>query len=324
MISLTKEEKEQIETVKRISESVLESYRLLMKLEIEGKINTSEYGSVLSCLLSSKELENNLLVNLYYSFKNVDNLLKYILDNLHLELTSVESLTKISEKDLPYRRLANLIAREAAKNKRPEDLGIEEITNLMFGISARNVSLLISFNDRDNLCFILNKLEEKINSPFYKEIRDNLIKVKYTLLYTEEVISELLDDKTKKIVIPNEIYFYGSFLADKLKIGYNTYQIIKKDYGIDLAVEQLHEILATKDYEYNIKENRVTLELREIFLRLALQLITPEEVTNSNQAFHEIIERDNLEDTTSAEFIRDAYRKYKNDQASIKTLTLKG
>lgn len=334
---LTKDDIEKLESAISISESILDTYKLLADLEINDKYNTTEYINAMKCLNSSRALETSLLEIIIKDKRKSVASLNYIENKYKVNpATNLDDiLLCMNDKDRSKLRVARKI-RDVIMEKEEDVISllppelqeflkencIEDATKTEIK-DVRTIITSIKTLNTDNISFILNKLENKINSPFYKSIKNELIKIKYLIIYMNEEESGLLKESSNVINKPTEIFFTGEFVLGLNKMDSEFLKLLRISYSLSESLKQIKNLLAITDRDYQSLDKQLETEIREIILRLTLQYMTEEDLELTNDTCHNIIDAKEYTETIIADKIISAYKSYNKDKASIRRISLK-
>lgn len=148
-------------------------------------------------------------------------------------------------------------------------------------------------------------LQEYIDKEKNMTIKNQLIKTKYNIIFTNKVIFYNLI--SNGFMAPNDLYITSDFWANLLQFIDEVYYPVKNAKGIVLW-GYAGTLVEMPDSDYNDLSKRFTSILKQCFLKSAFMIMDEDTIAQSNDKFHELID--------SKEFIV----KYPNNSISINSV----
>lgn len=165
-------------------------------------------------------------------------------------------------------------------------------------------------------CFLVI-LEKLIESPFYEEMKEQLILVKYRLLFLcERIEKDLLE---KDFEVSSTIYLQAPCIAQMKDI--NFYDSCIKDMACESIEDQTHILLQQFDDHILSSLSKKTLAtLRCCILRMNLLALDQKTVMEKYGRFHSMIKKKQYLKTRTSnsqieKMIQSAYQQYKDDKS---------
>ncbi len=325
--------KELINEIKIISKSIEELYIELIEKELKNIDN----ASTLEKLKTATKLEDSLYDKMPKDTKTLI-MLKNDLIKETKDIRMIELYTKMGKYELSDYRVLNEIERTLLEDQKyvmyqfmPDELkGLFDLGTVNFGFLTDapifEAQKLYNSLESDIIEILLSVLENKINSPFYKNIKEDLIKSRYGILFMNKNIEQ--NHIKNNYQINDEVYLGYKLTADFYNLSQEVINPAIDSYICEQVADKIGLLLEYTDNEYEKKDTKVITEVISSYLRSALQLASINIVNETNEEFHNIL--DNPEYTPflsdknkSIEVIISAYKNYKMDKTKIRTLSLK-
>lgn len=176
--------------------------------------------------------------------------------------------------------------------------------------------------ERDYNTVFLNTLNEYINDKKYKNIKNELLKLKYNLIFTNT--KNEADLLTSNLIIPEECYLYSRIFAEYNRIKINEYVFFKNKFYSWRLIKQLEKFLM-KDIDTNNILPETLLYLCSI--RALLTLIDKKTI---NDVKGELIDftssysyiRHKEHNNKAEKLVIDAFNEREKEKIKVKTLSI--
>lgn len=235
------------------AKTLLNLYKKLTELKIEGKDKTEEYSVVVSLLESAIRFENDKIEKIDFNDENLGDLYELILEHINVDKPLTINDTLTNDDILIYTRMHN-IAEDIDYNKRdskakdiPKNNLNEIIASLIIETDERETKFSHAFQSYAgfNIIYIIN---QAIKSTKNQDTREFLIRLLFSSIYVNPIYEEFFK-KSKSISQPINISLYLSVL-------------IEDDYSKDNLMEDImYNII-----DYTIKEIEIEINKKDIDL----------------------------------------------------------
>lgn len=335
---LTKPDYEDIRILTAVSESIWESYQALASLEIAGKKETSEYQRVMEELRSTMGMEPTLYGRLGNSFPKLSSIISYLrpMQNRDSKKDRLETILEGQNSNMVIERISKKIDSSLSiKDEMKQDIksmigeleldendemveqlskSLEDGANFMNGYMAVAESMEV-----DKYACFLSVLKKMIESPFYRDVREQLIMIKYRMAFVCGKIEEMMLRQNFE-VFP-QVYLQTSCIGQMEKQGEFTTTMVLVKSSVQTIRKQTDMLLS--DYDNIVllsKDKKVEALVRVCMLRAGLMLLPSECVSMENERFHDTIDsreymQEHPQNSEIEEMIMGAYRQYKNDRS---------
>lgn len=312
-MKLNQEVKKLIDELIKVNQNIYSLYEKLYNLELENKIDSLEYLTILSYIKMVKE---ELEVDLYNKFISLDyevksNILDYLKkkeSNL-IDLKSNLRITNSILYDLKYSFSTHVVADVFDKVFDEFNLNSdfkESIDNSVYSCSEVHTTLE---SDLNNLT--LHFLEDEIQKSSDKK---SLLKTKYDFIFTKkEYEDELIGNNFKPSIYP-KVFTCGQL------------------YNLDLdfiknVVDRYLNILLLREFNDILGKNNSKKQLiyKKAYIRSLFTLMSEEELENQNYIFNELLENEEYikeypNNQENEEILRRLFRNINNDKKKVFTL----
>lgn len=232
------------------AKSLLNLYRKLAELKIEGKDNTEEYYLILSLLENAIRYENAKIEKINFNDETLLKLYELILE--HISIDNPININRLLTEDdsLIYIRMHN-IGEDIDYNKRDYDYPDGNFLENLFSLVLKQDEIDTKFNHAFqsyvgfNIIYVINKA---INYIKDNETRDFLIKLLFSSIYINPTYEEFFK-RTMDISMPINISIYLSSL-------------ISEDY----SHKQLMDDIMYNLVEFTVDEIETELNKRDVDL----------------------------------------------------------
>ncbi len=335
---LTKPDYEDIRILTAVSESIWESYQALASLEITGKKETSEYQRVMEELRSTMGMEPTLYGRLGNSFPKLSSIISYLrpMQNRDSKKDRLETILEGQNSNMVIERISKKIDSSLSiKDEMKQDIksmigeleldendemveqlskSLEDGANFMNGYMAVAESMEV-----DKYACFLSGLKKMIESPFYRDVREELIMIKYRMAFVCGKIEEMMLRQNFE-VLP-QVYLQTNCIGQMEKQGEFTTTMVLVKSSVQTIRKQTDMLLS--DYDNTVlsnKDKKVEALVRVCMLRAGLMLLPGECVSSENERFHDTIDsseyiQEHPQNSEIEEMIMRAYRQYKNDRS---------
>lgn len=312
-MKLNQEVKKLIDELIKVNQNIYSLYEKLYNLELENKIDSLEYLTILSYIKMVKE---ELEVDLYNKFISLDyevksNILDYLKkkeSNL-IDLKSNLRITNSILYNLKYSFSTHIVTDVFDKVSDEFNLNSDfkkSIDNSVYSCSEVHTTLE---SDLNNLT--LHFLEDEIQKSSDKK---TLLKTKYDFIFTKkEYEDELIGNNFKPSIYP-KVFTCGQL------------------YNLDLdfiknVVDRYLNILLLREFNDILGNNNSKKQLiyKKAYIRSLFTLMSEEELENQNYIFNELLENEEYikeypNNQENEEILRRLFRNINNDKKKVFTL----
>ena len=309
-MKLNQEVKKLIDELIKVNQNIYSLYEKLYNLELENKIDSLEYLTILSYIKMVKE---ELEVDLYNKFISLDyevksNILDYLKkkeSNL-IDLKSNLRITNSILYNLKYSFSTHVVTDVFDKVSDEFNLNSdfkESIANSVYSCSEVHTTLE---SDLNNLT--LHFLEDEIQKSSDKK---SLLKTKYDFIFTKkEYEDELIGNNFKPSIYP-KVFTCGQL------------------YNLDLdfiknVVDRYLNILLLREFNDILENNNSKKQLiyKKAYIRSLITLMSEEELENQNYIFNELLENEEYikeypNNQENEEILRRLFRNINNDKKKV-------
>lgn len=335
--ALTKHDYEDIRILTAITESIWESYQALASLEIAGKKETAEYQRTMESLKSTMGMEPTLYSRFGNDFSKLYSIVSYFqsIGTGELGGNRLETIIDGKSNDMiierMIRKMENSLSIKREMNRDMKSL-IEELeldeddemtrqisksfrtgANFMEGYMAVTESMEV-----DKYACFLSVLKKMIESPFYRDIRPQLIMMKYRMAFVCGKIEEMM--LRQNFEVSPQVYLQTSCIGQMEKQDeFITTAVLVKS-SVHTIRKQTELLLSNYDNKtLSNKDKKAEAFTRLCMLRAGLLFLPPECVSTENEIFHDMIDsseymQSHSQNSEIEEMIMGAYRHYKSDK----------
>ena len=335
---LSKKDYEDIELLKGITNSIDRLYHDIYELELENKINSSEFLQKIDYLTIALEVEANKYENMNLTKDRCLAVGSYIFEEVFL-LPNKSNIELILSGEKSNRRTIRILSvlrhkmnREANEDDKvlkkiyakARQLGVyhsREMIEKSWNIASE---LSSAFRDESFILF-LSFIEEIIHYRKNIDFIPELTKAKYDFAFTNNKMeSEMM--KNQFNVFPS-LFLNSKIIADLLGVQTKLYKLIKNDYGMNIVNSQINELLAISDLNFKNKDKTISGLLRQAYLRVGLLFMLDDAIMEANSIFHEYIDTDDYARISndyqiSEKMIIDSFKRIKKDREKHLNLSL--
>lgn len=264
-------DREELNIIIKIVESLYININKLKELELNNKRNSNEYNNLLEAINSTKKLLKTLIFNL-----NIDSIREFI---AYLNIQDFSSLnimldSAIDSKDIIRRKVVIELSNVLNNNL------INQLKEL--SVDYEIIFIVNKKVRKDILKTIIYLLDIYINDSNYISIKEMLISFKYNLIFYDE---ELLDDLLSNNFFINEkLYWEHMLYLNKETATQILYDI--EVSGVELFNEYMKKIvhIENNNYEYGLAI------IYQIIIRTSLILLPNEDVITLKERLYSAIE----------------------------------
>ena len=339
-VNLNKEDYENLKKLFFITQKIKWAYDNLAALEIANKKDTEEFVKWTDYLHALLELEEQIYIIIGKNPKKISDMLDYILESDPYNITDVliclnnDSVEEILKNRVSARfdYLLNTVPFSEEDEYFEDEEDIEDYVELLgeetieemeedFFYQA-NVDLMM---EQDVINTILKMLKNYIDNPYYKKIKDYLIKFKYKLAFSFKFVEK--DFLTNNFTINDTLFWQTKMYTDtKDKNGNEDLKESKNSHAEDLLYEQYGYLLEMFYNSLNNKKEYAQAIMIEIFIRTGL-ILADELVAGSfilmMESEIEYLEKCNVHNDLAKDFIFKAFSHIEEDKTLPNILSFK-
>lgn len=301
---LTKEDYSNLGLLVLITESLQENYYMLMKLEMNGRKDTQKYQKVIGEIKSSKQVEERIYKEIGTEEEKLNAFIDYLQSVKNNDLTKDRMEVAINKRDdivteRILRRFDYMLSLDYDFRKKLDEIieqyGCSEKENkaLIASIEKKYFSHVIALEMLETIlndeytCF-LSILEQYINNPNFKEMRQQFIITKYRLIFIcHEIEKEMINNK---FGISSQVYLKTTCMMQLKEFDASFVKELQKQFALDTVDTHMYSLLSNFDNAILMnKSKRIEAILKLCALRAGLLFLEKEDVTCSNKKFYDII-----------------------------------
>lgn len=306
---LTKEDYEDIRVLIVVTNSILDSTRLLAQLEIEGKKETGEFQKTVEELKSSIGMEPVIYGRLKGSIEKIGAIMDYIQssfvegqENHHVYTRIVGKLSTIISVEEEMR-----IKFECERGDLESPiLDFFEDSLMKYAEQERIKASVLS----DYYACSLSILGKQMNASVNRDIRSYLIDVKYRYSFTDSELEQVLI--RENFEIPSHVYLQTFCVSQLQQHSYLEIRSMMKRVSFPLVQKYTKMLLSYSDDMLRDPQKKSEAVVLIGLLRAGLLFLDDSGVALANERFHDLLEDSDCVEV--AEMISKAYRQYKRDK----------
>lgn len=335
--TLTKNDYEDIRVLTAISESIWESYQILTNLEIAGRKETSEYQRAMEGLRSTMGMEPVLYSRLGNDFSKLSSIVSYFqtMGNDNLGTNRLEIMISGSPNNMIIeriiRKMENSLSLKHEVNQdikslineleldEDDEMAEQLLKSLNTGVDFMEGFITVNESmEFDKYSCFLSVLNKMIESPFHKDIRAQLIMMKYRMAFVCEKIEEMM--LRKNFEISPQVYLQTSCIGQMEKQDEFITTMVLVKSSVHTIRKQTDMLLSGYDNTIlSNKDKKAEALTRICMLRAGLLFLPSECVSTENEIFHDTIDskqymQEHPQNSEIEEMIMAAYRQYKSDK----------
>lgn len=319
---MTQEDIEQIQTLENIVKKIEEIYRILYKLEIANKKDSTEYFIILEKLNNYIILEEEHYKYCNLTFAKIEAWKKYILENkvtYKFNQFAIDSIINEDYEELPFKRIIQTLSLKLNQTEDAE-LFYKNLGFIDPNIDGKNIveftHQLINNVEQDTIKIYLYLLE---NNPYIQ--KNDKINHKYNLCFTNKALeNDLLENRFE---IKKDVFITSKLIADANYLATNDYEYIKDEYAKQNVSIQILELLQLKNNKHNNKAFKNILCFKELFLRANLCMLSDNELELIHNIYNNILNNNTTNSQKSEKLISKCFEKIKEDKSIKLTLSFK-
>ncbi len=329
---LTVDDIKKLNELIRITNSINTLYKKLEELETKNEKDSPLYNQTIEYLKIAMQVEDNKYTELCLTKEKSKTLINYILKEL-IKKDFFNNVNSILNKDYDnriLRRILNNLSKEYLKYK----IDINFLTKDGLPKKESKYAKLQDFINNDlqvqnnfeeeMVRFYIEFLEDAIENEKNFTIREDLIASKYfsSFIFKSIENSMLENNFSKGSIIINSL-----FEADWCDIPKERYDILRGNYAIPYAVEEIMKLLEVKDSLYQDVNMRSLGKIRQYFLRAIFLFLDDETLTEINLSFHETLESEEFkriykDDIIGKSLIKDCFKRINTDRLEFEKIAL--
>ena len=315
----------QIQRLIKNNTSIYNIYLKMYNLEINNKVESEEYKTLIDYLNISIDVENSIYNELDFK-NNIDKCIAWISyieqDSENVNNTAALIINN-NKNEIIFERIFNNLSNYIHEYFNSSIISsvnyISKELKLDDNFSNQIISSLeISYNiDKDILSSTLLLINNHINS---KILEEKLLLSKYILPFINKELEEQLIEN--KFYIPKTININSEIIAELNGLNSINYNNRKDINGLKIVKQNILDLLNIKNIEYRDENIQAIAIIKECFIRSGFIFINDDIKEQLNYEFHEIIDnKDNYEElkdlSISIEIIKKCFLKIKEDKEKI-------
>ncbi len=335
---LTKNDYEDIRTLIIISNSIWENYQILANLEIAGKKETADYQRTIEKLRSTIGIEPAIYSRLGTDFPKLSSIISYLesIGSSNLRRDRLEAI--IEEQGANHLSIERILRKidgsiyinkemkqdmESAFSEKGLD-GDEKfrqqfLKHLEVGANVMNAYMTVQSSiEEDKYACCLSILKKLIESPFYKDVRQQLTMMKYRIAFICGNIEEMM--LTQNFEILSQVYLQARCVAQIQKQEEFITAMALTQSSV-ITIRRQTDILLS-NYDNTVvsnKDKKAEALIRLCMLRASLLFLPSKGVFTENEIFHSTIDsrkymQEHPQNSKIEKMIMGAYHQYKRDQ----------
>ena len=333
MINLSERDLKKLESLKKVNKAIYKIYKILYELEVSGQVNTLKYKKALEYLKKLTETEKGFYEADFDTYERCDLWIGYLLNkslvnkwDTNFEWLANQDLTCRAERRiieaLSRRAYFSTDAGEALSSRGINKFGKENFSRFLndLDILSEGVRATV-FLDVDIMHAYLMFLQKAIDEEDRENVRNHLIKAKYSCIFLNEDIE--FDFLSKGCLDTQEVELKTEARANFAVLGEDYYLEFKDSYLNYLAVRQINKMLGILDGEYNDSFKSSNALVRQCFLRAIFLPMSEEVLTDLNIMFHDLVDSTSAPWNKSSELIKQSFRSIERDRKKVIFLTRK-
>ena len=327
---MTSKDLDFLNKITNLSNSIHNLYNKLLKLELEGKKDTSEYKEIINCLNIAIEMENRLYLNNNKEFFDYYNYCKNIkLKMKNKTVYNFENILNANSSNVVYERVLNKLNiiknRKSNKNQLFYDVDKSKICSLSYleDYSYLYFRLLKEELKKDLLNSFIYFLNLRIDEENFMPIKEGLIKFKYDTIFSNSNIEERLIKNNFEQ--DKDVYNCSKLIYDLFNLNNENYVLIKDSYYTNLIKEQTKRLIEINDIDYNDINKTISAVLKSIFIKSAVILLNEDSTKEVQDYFKSYLNNDDelILNNISINFLRDIYNSKNKEKEKVLAISLK-
>lgn len=309
-----------MEELLKIEDSISSLYQKMYKLELEHKKETLEYQTLLDYLAIALEVEERKYNDL---FTDGNEILDFVISFDSKKGIGLEEIIQDKTDNKVLIRIYNTLTDSViTNNKSVRKILFEDtkekyakLEEMLIKLFTTEMQFQLALN-KDGYMLFLALLEIYLNNPDYAEYREDLLKVKYNIIFLNKNIEHSFLDNDFTMPKPD---LSSKLYANLVGISSENYEAIKNNIYSEIAAYQLALMLFNEKENYEDKKENI---LRSIWLRSLFLTLDNEVIDILNESVHDLIESDEYinNDTIrkNEDEVISCFKKIKLDRQKVK------
>lgn len=309
-----------MEELVKIEDSISSLYQKMYKLELEHKKETLEYQTLLDYLVIALDVEERKYNDL---FTDGNEALDFVVSFDSKKGIGLEEIIKGKTDNKVLIRIYNTLTDSViTNNKSVRKILFEDteekyakLEEMLIKLFTTEMQFQLALN-KDGYMLFLALLEIYLNNPDYAEYREDLLKVKYNIIFLNKNIEHSFLDNDFTMPKPD---LSSKLYASLVGVSGEGYEKIKNNIYSEIAAYQLASMLFNEKENYEDKKENI---LRSIWLRSLFLTLDNEVIDVLNESVHDLIESDEYinNDTIrkNEDEVISCFKKIKLDRQKVK------
>lgn len=279
-----------MEELVKIEDSISSLYQKMYELELEHKKETLEYQTLLDYLVIALDVEERKYTDLFTAGNEA---LDFVISFDSKEGIGLEEIIKDKTDNKVLIRIYNTLTDSVITNNKSvrkilfEDTeeNYAKLEEMLIKLFTTEMQFQLALN-KDGYMLFLALLEIYLNNPDYAEYREDLLKVKYNIIFLNKNIEHSFLDNDFTMPKPD---LSSKLYASLVGVSGEGYEKIKNNIYSEIAAYQLASMLFNEKENYEDKKENI---LRSIWLRSLFLTLDNEVIDVLNESVHDLIESD--------------------------------
>ena len=279
-----------MEELVKIEDSISSLYQKMYELELEHKKETLEYQTLLDYLVIALDVEERKYTDLFTAGNEA---LDFVVSFDSKEGIGLEEIIKGKTDNKVLIRIYNTLTDSVITNNKSvrkilfEDTeeNYAKLEEMLIKLFTTEMQFQLALN-KDGYMLFLALLEIYLNNPDYAEYREDLLKVKYNIIFLNKNIEHSFLDNDFTMPKPD---LSSKLYASLVGVSGEGYEKIKNNIYSEIAAYQLALMLFNEKENYEDKKENI---LRSIWLRSLFLTLDNEVIDVLNESVHDLIESD--------------------------------
>ncbi len=279
-----------MEELVKIEDSISSLYQKMYELELEHKKETLEYQTLLDYLVIALDVEERKYNDL---FTDGNEALDFVVSFDSKKGIGLEEIIKDKTDNKVLIRIYNTLTDSVITNNKSvrkilfEDTeeNYAKLEEMLIKLFTTEMQFQLALN-KDGYMLFLALLEIYLNNPDYAEYREDLLKVKYNIIFLNKNIEHSFLDNDFTMPKPD---LSSKLYASLVGVSGEGYEKIKNNIYSEIAAYQLASMLFNEKENYEDKKENI---LRSIWLRSLFLTLDNEVIDILNESVHDLIESD--------------------------------
>lgn len=327
---LKKEDYQILEKIVQVATNLLESLKIMARLETNNQNESTEYKQNLEKIKNLYGVEMIIYNQIEPNARRIKAMMDYINDEeIHKDMFEV--LIQLEDNTIIRRRifekLDHLLPMEEAMsemNMNHEKYGIKGPSKDLFQFLVSDLEVTESIIDDNYACF-LSILKKYIESSTSIEEKEILLKIKYYLSFIcDRVLEDLLREDFE---IPSTVFLRAICVGEEKSFVSQEVKFKKRNFANEIMIEEIDKLLSEFDNDTMKKPSEKAVALIHIsMLRTSFLAFSDEEVKLLKEEYEKKIKfasylKSNPNNSEIEKQIREAYRCAKEDKTIPVTIS---